>query len=100
MTSVEKFMERSRSSGLSYASEAITSLQDGSATLIADAESVVPVSASELLRIYERRAVHLAKISTDHAKIMAVDTRFLCDSLRAFGGFHCGIWMVERVLFF
>ncbi|HWA10717.1 MAG TPA: hypothetical protein VG838_14835, partial [Opitutaceae bacterium] len=73
------------------------SLQGLSTFLIVVATSGVCCAAGvDLLRIYERRVTHLSKIETDHAKIVAVDAKFLCDSLRDLRGRACAVWLVER----
>jgi hypothetical protein len=100
MSSIGKFVERSRKSGLPYVTESIASLRDGSAKLASDPESIVPVSADDLLHIYTRRAERLSSVPTDHAKIMTVDAKMLCESLRELAGRACRIWLIEREPYF
>ena len=96
MTPSAKFVERSEHAGIPYVKETVASLRDGTAKITSEPDNIVPVSTDELLRTYKRRVAHLAKITTDHAKILGVDAKMLCDSLCELPGRLCGIWIVER----
>ena len=96
MTPKEKFIARSLEAKLPYVKEAVAGLRDGTAKLTGNAESVSPASADDLLRTYERRVAHLSEIETDHARIMTVDAKFLCDALHEMSGRACSVWLIER----